>query len=82
MSKDEATSPTAATESIMLTGVIEAKQGRDIITLDVPNAFVQMSILQGKNDKKVIMKIRGALVDILVEMSPETYKEYVIYKNK
>ena len=79
--KDEAASPTAAIESIMLTGVIETKQGRDVITLDVPIAFIQTSIPQGKTDEKVIMKIRGALVDMLVEMSPETYEEYVIYEN-
>ena len=81
VSKEEAASPTAATESIMLTGVIDAKQGRDVITLDIPNAFVQTSIPQGKSDEKIIMKIRGALVDMLVEMSPETYKDHVIYEN-
>ena len=81
VSKEEAASPTAATESIMLTGVIDAKQGRDVITLDIPNAFVQTSIPQGKSDEKIIMKIRWALVDMLVEMSPETYKEHVIYDN-
>jgi len=31
----------AATEAILITGVIEAKQHRDIMTLDIPNAFVQ-----------------------------------------
>ena len=55
--KEEATSPTAATESILLTGVVEAKQNRDIMTLDVPNAFVQTTIPQGKEEEKTIMKI-------------------------
>ena len=40
MPKEEVSSPTAATESIFLTGAIEAKQNRDILTLDIPNAFV------------------------------------------
>ena len=64
----------------MLTGVIDAKQERDVITLDIPNAFVQTSIPQGKNDDEIIMKIRGVLVDMLIEMSPETYKNYVVYE--
>ena len=81
ISKEEAASPTAATESIMITGVIDAKQNRNVMTLDIPNAFVQTSIPQGEEDEKIIMKIRGILVDILVEMSPETYKEYVVYEN-
>ena len=28
------------------------------------------------------MKIRGALVDILIDISPETYLEYVTYENE
>ena len=80
--KEEATSPTAATESIIITGVVEAKQNRDVMTLDVPNVFVQTSIPQGEEDEKIIMKIKGVLVDILMEMSPETYKNYVVYEGK
>jgi len=52
----------AATEAILITGVIEAKQHRDI-TLDIPNAFVQTPIPQ--DGDKVMMKIRGPLVNIL-----------------
>ena len=54
--------PMAATEAILITGVIEAKQHRDI-TLDIPNAFVQTPIPQ--DGDKVMMKIRGPLVNIL-----------------
>jgi hypothetical protein len=53
--KNEATSPMAATEAIIITGVIEAKQGHNVMTLDVPNAFVQMPI--SENKEKIIMKI-------------------------
>ena len=63
--RENAASPTASTDSVLITGVIEAKQKRDIMTLDIPNAFVQTSIPPG--DEKVIMKIRGVLVDILCE---------------
>ena len=80
--KEEATSPTAATESILLTGVIEAKQNRDIMTLDVPNAFVQTTVPQGEGDERIIMKIKGQLVDILLELHPETYADYVVYEGK
>ena len=53
--REDAASPTASTDSVLITGVIEAKQHRDIITLDIPNAFVQTPIPQG--EEKVIMKI-------------------------
>jgi hypothetical protein len=65
----DATSPTAATEAILITGVIDAKQPRDIMTNDVPNAFVQTPIPQ--DGEKIIMKIRGQLVDLLLEIAPE-----------
>jgi hypothetical protein len=67
--REEATSPTASTEAILITGVIDAKQHRDVMTLDVPNAFVQTPI--PKSGEKIIMKIRGSLVDILTEFVQE-----------
>jgi hypothetical protein len=39
--REDAASPTAALESIMITGVIEAKEERDIMTCDIPSAFIQ-----------------------------------------
>ena len=39
--KEEATSPTASLESVLLTAVIDAKEGQDIAICDVPNAFIQ-----------------------------------------
>ena len=80
ISREEATSPTAASEAIITTGVIDAKQERDVMTLDVPNAFVQTDIpLDGD---KIIMKIRGQLVDILLAICPGVYTKYVRYEGK
>ena len=61
--REDATSPTAATEAILITGVINAKQQRDIMPNDVPDAFVQTPIPQDREN--IIMKIRGQLVDLL-----------------
>jgi hypothetical protein len=38
--KEDSASPTASLESIFLTSIIAAKEGRDIMTADIPNAFV------------------------------------------
>ena len=55
--RKEATSQTASLESIITTGVIDAKQKRDVMTLDIKNALVQIDItLDGDT---IIMKIRG-----------------------
>jgi hypothetical protein len=80
ISREEASSPTAAPEAIITTGVIDTKQKRDIMTLDIPNAFVQTKIeLDGD---KIITKIRGQLVDILLELCPGVYDDYVIDEGK
>jgi hypothetical protein len=78
--KEDATSPTAMTESILLTATIEAHEGRDVMTADIPNAFVQTEVDQSK--EKIIMKIRGPMVDMLVEMEPTRYAKYVVYEGK
>ncbi|KAG7371066.1 reverse transcriptase RNA-dependent DNA polymerase [Nitzschia inconspicua] len=78
---DETASPTAMTESILITGTIDAKQKRDIMTADIPNAFVQTHVDKQKVGERIIMKIRGLMVDILVEMAPEIYADYVVIEN-
>jgi len=79
--RDDATSPTASTDSILITSVIDAKQGRDVMTADVPNAFVQCKVNQ-INGERIVMKIRGALVDILVDLDPKLYADHVVYYGK
>ena len=42
--KTDATPPTAALESVLLTSTIDAKEGRDVAIIDIPNAFVTTRI--------------------------------------
>ena len=81
MGKEESTSPTALLESILLTAVIDAMEKRDVITIDIPNAFIQTDIKQEERMVRIIMKIRGPLVDMLVEIDPATYAPFVTYEN-
>ena len=76
--RDDAASPTASTDAVLITATIDAKQGRDVMTADIPNAFVQTDV--DLNGDKIIMKIRGVLVDILCEMNPEIYTPYIVFE--
>jgi hypothetical protein len=40
------------------------------MTTNIPIAFVQTDIEKKSNGEKIIMKIRGQLVDMLVDISP------------
>jgi hypothetical protein len=41
-----ATSPTAAIEAILITRVLDAKQGYNVTTFNIPNNFVQTPVLK------------------------------------
>jgi hypothetical protein len=41
ISKEDAISPTVATESVLLSFIIDAEEHRDVAVVDIPNAFVQ-----------------------------------------
>jgi hypothetical protein len=72
INKEDSAGPTVATESILLTAAFEAKEGRDMVTTDIPNAFVQTN-MEVNNNEKMMMKIRGPLVDLLTKLDPELY---------
>ena len=79
ISSESTASPTVHTESVLLSAVIDAEERRDVAVSDVPNAFIQTEVPDQRDDDghRMIMKIRGALVDILCNMDP-SYREYVV----
>ena len=81
LSKEDSASPTASLESIFITGVIDAKEERDIMVTDVPNAFIQTTLSFEEGRERIIMKITGSLVDVLLEISPATYAQHVVMEN-
>jgi len=78
MSKDETASPTVSTEAIMVTAVVDAKEEREVAVVDVPNAFVQTNNEKlEEHHERDIMKIKGSLAMLLVELDPLTYAPYL-----
>jgi hypothetical protein len=75
ISKEDASSPTVATESVLLSCIINAEEERGVVVVDIPNAFVQTRVEYEKD--MAFINIRGILVDILVEISPDVYKSYI-----
>ena len=81
ISREEASSPTASHEALCSTCVIDAHEGRDMMSLDIPNAFIQTPMEQPKEgEDRVTMKITGVLVKYLTELDPR-YRDYVVYEN-
>jgi Reverse transcriptase (RNA-dependent DNA polymerase) len=62
--KDDASSPTVSIESVILTSVLDAAEGRDVATVDIPGAFMQADM-----DDTVHMKLEGTMVDLILKIA-------------
>ena len=74
--KDDASSPTVATESVLLSCVIDAKERCDVATVDIPGAF-----MQGDQDETIHMRLEGTLAELLIKCDPKLYRQYVVTEN-
>jgi hypothetical protein len=71
-SKEDASAPTAAIESVMLSVTINAMEECDLATVDIPGAFMQADI-----DEVVHVKFEGKIAKMLVRMDPQLYQKYI-----
>ncbi len=60
---------------MLLTSLVDVQENRDVAIVDIPNVFIQMVV--EKDDDKVVMRIRGHMVDVLVKVAPRVYGPYV-----
>ncbi len=76
MSKQQTSSPTVATESLILSCVIDAIEKRDVATCDIPGAFMQ-SDMKGK----VVMKLEGVMAEVILKIDPKKDKKFMVQEN-
>ena len=69
--KTDSASPTIMTESVLLTAVIEAHEGREVITADILGAFLQEDL-----DKVIHMVLCGKLAELLIECDLVLYTPF------
>ena len=70
--KSTGSSPTVTTKGLVLTCGVDAFEGRKLAIVDVGTAF-----LHADNDEEVLMKLRGKIVELLVQLEPTMYRKYV-----
>ena len=76
--KEDSASPTVATDSVFITGVIEAHERRKVVCYDIPGAFLRADC----EDEDTFMQLRGKLAELLVLVEPELYREHVRHDAK
>ena len=60
----------------MLTSVIDTKEWREVITVDILGAF-----MQGEQDETIHMKLEGTLAEFLAKCDPTKYQPYLVIEN-
>ena len=74
--KYDVSSPTAATESVLITAAIDMTEGRDVAVIDAPGAFLTSDM-----DKEVIVILENKMVDAMLEIDKDIYGKCVIHGN-
>ena len=74
ISDEDKASPTVSLNTILLTAIIEAKEQREVATLDISNAFLHSHLPE---DEQVIMKLTGELAEIMETIAPEIYCPFI-----
>jgi len=70
----EASSPTAATQSVLMIAAIAAVEGRTVAAVDVPGAFLKATMPD--NEPPVHMKLDKFLTSVLVKLD-NSFQQYV-----
>ena len=73
ITKEDSTAPTVSTEAVFLTAVIDTMEGRNVVVLDVPRAYMQAKI-----DELVHVRFTRAMVTLLLEIDHDIYKDFVV----
>ncbi len=76
-SREEAASPTVTNELVFLTGVIDAKEQRDVATVDIAGAY-----LHAVNDHDVHMVLEGKLAELMDLVAPHIYCKHITTNKK
>jgi hypothetical protein len=60
-----------------MTGVVDAKEGREMAILDIADNFLHV-----ENDQRIRMLLRGKLAEMMVKIDPLLYRKYVMFLPK
>lgn len=72
--KGDVPSPTITTEAVFIILVIVAKEGRDVMTMDIPGAFLQTNL----KGERVYVKFEGRMAELLALIDPKLYRPNIV----
>jgi hypothetical protein len=66
-----------ATESVFITTVIDAHEGRNVACFDIPGEFLHADV-----DEDITMVLKGRLAELMVQVAPNLYRKYITVDSK
>ena len=72
--KDESSSPTVSTYVLFISCTMNATEGRQVVTCNIPRAFLQVD---WPKDNDCYLKFEGLMVKMICEIDP-SYEKYVL----
>jgi hypothetical protein len=72
VAEEEAAPPTVGLESVFATAAIDAKENREVVTINIPGAF-----LHATNKDYVVMGMNGTLAELMAKTDPKLYQKYL-----
>ena len=72
--KSEVSETKISTDALFITFVVDDDERRDVATINIPGAFLQTAAKPGN-----YIKFTGAMVDILCQLNPRLYMQYMVY---
>ena len=67
-------------KSLMVTCIINAMEGRDVVFADISSVFLHTDMVHG--DRTVRVSIGGVLADSLVNIYPEKFTDKVVLEGE
>jgi hypothetical protein len=58
-------SPTVSTEAVFLTAIINAQERRQVMTIDIPGAFMHVNI-----NELIHLRLEGPMAELLARVDP------------
>jgi hypothetical protein len=72
-SKEETSSPTVSSEALFLTSAINAQERRQVMTIDIPGAFMHADI-----DELIHVCLEGPMAELLTRVDPDKYRTFQV----
>ncbi len=60
---------------VFVTSTIDARENREVVTIDIPGVF-----LHATNKDYVIMQKNGTLAKLMAQTDPKLYRKYLVEK--